>query len=269
MGIDIAETFYRYFEVIEANTPDLVDQTYQLRYQVYCVENAFEDPASFPDHREIDEYDGSRSVYSVIRHRQQGVITATVRLVLANDADISAPFPIENNCAESFESAGLATHLLPRAHIAEISRFAVSKNFKRRLGEAGTVAGIGPESANYTADDPSQGARVLPHLILGLFTAIVRMSAAKDVKVWYAVMEQPLLRLLTRFGIEFKPIGGLVDYHGLRQPCYGIINHVLAGIWEKRPDVWRMITDDGKVWPLPPNYQGDMSDFGETREGSA
>jgi N-acyl amino acid synthase of PEP-CTERM/exosortase system len=86
---------------------------------------------------------------------------------------------------------------------------------------------------------------------MGLFKAIVKMSARHGITHWYAVMEPTLLRLLARFGIEFDLIGPLVQYHGWRQPCFAAADQVLAGIHRRRPEVWEFITDAGKLWPAP------------------
>jgi len=247
---DLAETFYQYFDVAIADTDELRDEVYHLRYQVYCVEKGFEAESQCPGEKEIDEYDVRRAVHSVVRHRQTGLLAATVRLVLPDPDDLLVAFPVEEHCAASFETAEIDWKRLPRNSMAEISRFAVSKHFKRRLGEAGTIAGVGPDPNAY-GDANSQGMRLIPHLSLGLFAAILRMSTENGVANWYAVMEPSLLRLLTRFGIEFTPIGGVVNYRGQRQPCYGGIERVLAEIWKKRPDVWRLVTDNGAIWPAP------------------
>ncbi len=249
------ELFYRYFDVICNDEQDVLDEALQLRYQVYCLEQGFEEASRFPDGRESDGFDG-RAVHSIVRHLDSGLTAATVRLVLPDPNEPEALFPIEENCAASIQSAASLVQGVPRASIAEISRFAVSKEFKRRLGEKGSVAGIGPDPGVYVRPDPKK-VRQLPHLILGLFAAIVKMSAQHNVTHWYAVMDVSLLRLLSRFGIRFLPMGEQVDYHGFRQPCFGSIDAVLAGIWEKRPDIWQLITADGSVWPAPATASRD------------
>ena len=35
---DLATHFKQYFEIVRANTPDLLEQAFRLRYQVYCQE---------------------------------------------------------------------------------------------------------------------------------------------------------------------------------------------------------------------------------------
>ncbi|ALP54106.1 hypothetical protein Tel_13725 [Candidatus Tenderia electrophaga] len=248
----LIETYNDYFDIEVADTPDLLREVFALRYQVYCVENPFENAADFPDQLEKDVFD-DRSVHGLVRYRPTGWVVATVRLVLPDNDDPGTAFPIEQNCAASFALSGLNTRLLPRRSLAEISRFAVSKELKRRAGEADTLAGVGPDPEAYVKP-LNNGKRLIPHVTLGLFAAIVRMSAAHDISHWYAVMEPSLLRLLTRFGIEFTPIGEPVDYHGLRQPCFGAVEQVLEGMWKKRQDVWALITGDGADWPPPARY---------------
>ena len=246
---NLCEIFNTYFDVVTDTESSVLDEALRLRYQVYCVEHDFEDSSHFKDGRESDNYD-CRSVHGIVCHRSSGVTAATVRLVLPDMDNLDALFPIEKNCGDSLRLAPPCFKHVPRQSIAEISRFAVSKNFKRRLGEAESVAGIGPNIEEYVKQYP-RGKRVIPHLILGLFAAIVKLSAEQHITHWYAVMDVSLLRLLTRYGINFIPIGSLVDYHGQRQPCVGRIDDVLAGIWNKRFDIWQLITADGAVWPAP------------------
>jgi N-acyl amino acid synthase of PEP-CTERM/exosortase system len=246
---DLCEIFNSYFDVVTDNESSVLDEALRLRYQVYCIENDFEDSSRFKDGKESDDYD-CRSAHGIVRHLSSGATAATVRLVLPDMDNPETLFPIEKNCRDSLALAPTLLKGIPRQSIAEISRFAVSKNFKRRLGEAGSVAGIGPDYDKYVKQDPS-GKRVIPHLIVGLFVAIVRLSAEHHVTHWYAVMDVSLLRLLNRFGINFMPIGDQVDYHGMRQPCFGSVDDVLAGIWSKRFDIWQLITADGSVWPAP------------------
>lgn len=246
---DLCEIFNAYFDVVTGAESSVLDEALRLRYQVYCVEHDFEDSSYCKNGKESDDYD-CRSVHGIVCHRSSGTTAATVRLVLPDMDNLDTPFPIEKNCGDSLRLAPSLFKRVPRQSIAEISRFAVSKQFKRRLGEAGSVAGIGSNIEDYVKQEPG-GKRVIPHLIVGLFVAIVKMSAEHHITHWYAVMDVSLLRLLNRFGINFMPIGNPVDYHGLRQPCFGKIDDVLAGIWSKRFDIWQLITADGVIWPAP------------------
>lgn len=246
----LADDFSKNFDVVAANATETLDEAYSLRYQVYCVEHDYEDATRFPDQKEVDAYD-QRSAHSIVRHRPSGITASAVRLVLPDKMNRKALFPIEEHCASSFKSADLDWDSLPRDSIAEISRFAVSKSFKRRLKEPKKPVAGAAENTDTPADSGSGGALHAAHLTLGLFAGIVRMSAEHGITHWYAVMEPALLRLLSRFGIELTHISKPVKYHGYRQPCYAAIDEVLAGIWRKAPDVWKLITDNGDTWPAP------------------
>lgn len=250
----IKELFNEYFEVKSADNQALIDESLRIRYQVYCVENVFEKPADPAQEKETDEYD-IHSVHSIIHHKASSSTAATVRLVLPDPEDPSRPFPIEKFCGSSLNNQETYLKDVPRHKIAEISRFAVSKDFKRRLNEQGTIAGVAPDTNAYPDikidSDTKKITRMFPHISLGLFQGIVRQSAAHDIKYWYAVMEPSLLRLLSRFGIRFNLIGPIVDYHGKRQPCFAVADEVMAGIYNQRRDIWELITDNGNIWESP------------------
>ena len=90
---DVASSYNEHFEVVRADTPQQLDLAYRLRYQVYCVENPFEDPARCPDGREIDE-DDHRSVHTLLIHRRSGVAAGTSRLIMPR-LDGEGPLPIQ------------------------------------------------------------------------------------------------------------------------------------------------------------------------------
>ena len=242
------EAFQQEFKVIEADTPELIGIAQELRYQVYCVENPFEDPNEHPSGREQDCYD-ERSVHALVAHRGSGAFAGAVRLVLPQPGDSGTPFPIEEHCLNSLSSSVPVPGVL-RQSLAEISRFAISKEIKRCIAQAD---GGASNSGEYNGRGlPQDNSHFLPHTILGLFAGIVRLSAAYGVTQWYAAMEPTLLRLLSRFGIYFEKIGPVVEYHGRRVPTLGGVDKVLAGIYRERPDVWEVITDRGRVWPMVP-----------------
>lgn len=239
----LANTFSRFFDVRPVSSAEDLRLALELRYQVYCLETGFEDIAQHPGGLERDEFDG-RAVHSLLIHRDTGMVAGTVRLVLPQASDPGAPFPIEKHCGEVVRRP--VTPAM-RGQVAEISRFCISKEFKRRMTEARTVWG----SVEGARNDESlmDQRRLIPHITVGLFAAIVRMSAQHGSRYWYAVMEPALLRLLTRFGIHFTPIGPAVDYHGARQPCFADANEVLAEMRRVCFPVWDLITEGGALWP--------------------
>lgn len=250
---DISAHFYQAFDLELVRTARQLNEVFQLRYQVYCIDRPFENPKDFPDRCERDFYDG-RSVHGLIRHKQSGQVIATVREVLSQTPRGNGEFPMEADCLGALGSeARDRLNTVPREQVGELSRFAVSRNFRRRLGEAENPVGVS-DRINY-ADPEAEGNRALPYLTLGLFALVVRLSVIHDVTHWIAVMEPALIRLLRRFGITFSEVGATVDYHGRRKPVFSDVATVLTGIRRQRPDVWGFITDSGRYDPA----QGDST----------
>jgi N-acyl amino acid synthase of PEP-CTERM/exosortase system len=236
----LVKGFHENFEVIQANKQALIEQSFALRYQVYCVERPFEPSICFQDGKETDAYD-KRSVHSLVYHRGMDRYVGSVRLILADVQSPQAAFPIENLCGDLRRVRQALSDTDFR--VAEISRFAISKI--RRSGSL-----VQKDSSRLIKQPSKPASNILPHATLGLFAAIVRMSADNNITHWYALMEPTLTRLLGRFGIYFQPAGPLIQYRGMRQPVMGEVDRVLSRIYVERPDVWELITDSGRTWPL-------------------
>ena len=230
----ISDAFAAHFDVLIADSGMLLDEAYRLRYQVYCVENPFENAAEHPDGREIDSED-DRSVHSVIMHRRTGVLAGTVRLILPDPNPSSRPLPMQR-LLDSDLRARLSE--LPAGATAEISRFAVSKQFRRRRGEERY-----PDVGIVDASEPLEHERrLMPYLTYGLLRAILHMSAEHDITHVCAVMEPALLRLIGHIGFQFELLGPPVHYHGIRQPCFGKLSRIIEKIRWRNPGLWRYMT---------------------------
>lgn len=245
---DLIAAFNKYFEVVPANTTDLKNQFFHLRYQVYSQELQLPGFESwhYPDGREIDKYD-KRSVYSLLRHRQSKSIVGGLRLVLCDPDDPFQPFPIEEHVGHYFDTRLVDSTQLPRRTTAEISRLVVARDFRCRGKEVLYAHGMDYSSF----DDKSDNRRQFPHPVLGLLVALVQMSSQYGITHWYAIMEPVLNRLLRRFSFDLKPIGPAVDYYGIRQPYLNTIDNVLTRVFQKNQDIWDLVTDHGRIWPAP------------------
>jgi N-acyl amino acid synthase of PEP-CTERM/exosortase system len=237
----LGEFYWSWFQVRVASSDDLRDAVFRLRYRVYCIENPFEDPSANPDGRETDEYDG-HSAHSLLTYRPTGTSAGTVRLVLPMPDDLDRSFALQRVCNHPLLRD---RKQFPVERTAEVSRFCISKEFRRRLGDGSCVGGEISDGVEMSAEEER---RILPHLSLGLIESLVRMSIENGISHWCALMEPTLLRLLTRLGIHFEPIGPLIEYHGRRQPCYIPLNVLLPRVKRERPDVWDVITRGGRHW---------------------
>lgn len=237
----LRDIYEQYFEVVMADTDEARDLSYRLRYQVYCIENAFEPASENPGERETDPYD-VQSEHALLIHRKTNTIAGTTRLIMTGKDGGSLPQPIHDICAP--EILAEVTDHIPAVQIGEMSRFAVSKEFRRRAEDKTTLTG------GLSQEGEANPRRVIPHISLGLMQATISMAKANDITHLYAVMEPALLRMLRHLGIYFEKLGPVVDYHGRRQPCYCDLDHLLATVWAKNPEVWAVMTDSGRIWPL-------------------
>jgi N-acyl amino acid synthase of PEP-CTERM/exosortase system len=212
---DLLENYNRHFAVVRAKTPKLLDQVYRLRYQVYCVENSFEDSAEHLDGRESDAHDDT-SEHILLLHRNSGAAVGTARLIMPHLATTWRPLPIQRVLAsrdrQEFDQ-------LPIRQTAEVSRFAVSKGFRRW------------ERHNQ---------RLMRYITFGLMREIVKICIEYGIIYLAAVMERPLIRALLRVGLEFEPTGGHVEYHGIRQPCVARLADLIEG--SRLTPLWQFLS---------------------------
>ena len=232
---DLGSLFDTYFEIVPAETPEALRRAQELRYQVYVVERHFEDPAAHADGIETDVFD-AHSVHSLLLYSNHNggpkSVAGNVRLILGNRLATGQPFPIESQCGHAFKDT-FRPEELPRNALGEISRFALSKEFRKRFKEKDVTHGL---TNGLDADSHDEhGRRIIPHLTMGLFKALLMMSVAHEVSHWYAVMEPTLIRILKRFGIEFVEIGEAVEYHGKRVPCLAVVKQVVAKVKHMHP----------------------------------
>ncbi len=214
----------------QANSAEVLRDVYSLRYQVYINEWEFEAPDDHPVGLEYDDYD-SPSVHFYARCKAESKVIGTVRTILQSDLG----FPIERN----FQLTGQPDSI-DRNTIGEISRLAVSKEFRRRaidqaIFEAGPFV---PNQLPRYMDDGRDVRRHCEHeLVRGLYLLIYRDSKQRGLTHWYAVMARGLYAILKRWGIVFEQIGEERDYHGLRAPFLASIEHVERVLAKRNPEL--------------------------------
>ena len=240
------DVFNQYFEMVSATSDELKNEVYKLRYQVYCIETGFLNSEHYPDGLEFDEFD-QQSIHYLIRHRKSGEYAAATRLILPDANNPEKLFPVELYC-----KIDNATMMRPinREHHGEVSRFCVSKAFKKRKKEAHTLAGIDEEWPDYFTLDER---RTFPHIAIALIACMIKACHENDINYVYAAMEQALLRFLSVPGINFIKIGPMTDYHGERWPAAIKITDLLDNVAEKKPDIWNLLSNKGCYWPSVKN----------------
>lgn len=190
----------------------LLKEIFTLRYEVYCLECGFLKPQDYQERIETDNYEDRSS--HVAAHSLDGLIVGTVRLV---EASQSQRFPFEEHCT-LFDSFAFP----PREQCGEVSRLVVRKSYRRRPGdslqgmskefqEKGNATSIEEDAATEHVKDRRSSS---PEVLLGMYRELYRYSRKSSIRYWFAAMEQPLARSLSRMGFHFVPIGPVSDYYG-------------------------------------------------------
>jgi N-acyl amino acid synthase of PEP-CTERM/exosortase system len=238
--------FNKYFEMVPAISDELKYEVYKLRYQVYCIENGdktgFNNFIDHSDGIEFDEYDSHSSHY-LIRHRGLGIYMATTRLILPDANNPEKPFPIEKH--SRIDDVALLKNM-PRQNLAEMSRFCISKEFRRRKNEQHLLTTNDADSGIAYGQEEKRSSS---HLTLALFACAIKMSSENNIHYWYAFMEPALMRVISTLGIHFVGIGPLVDFYGMRRPYLIKVDELLDSVAKKDLNYWNFLTNNGQFRP--------------------
>lgn len=202
------------FKKIGLDSP-LMTEVYRLRYKVYCEEWGFENPEDHPGGLERDEFD-DHSIHFGALSAESGELIGTIRIILNSELG----FPIEHHCAFDKDLS-----FIDKSRIAEISRLAVSKDYrKREVDKLIYNDGRNQEEILAHSHVNKERRKHELYIIMGLYVCMYKVSLSLGLTHWYGLMAKGLYVLLRRSNIHFFPIGPELDYHGRRVPYLGDID---------------------------------------------
>jgi N-acyl amino acid synthase of PEP-CTERM/exosortase system len=240
MAAEQPATPAQYFDffLVEPTDPTWI-AVQRLRYDVYCEELGFFDPANYPNRRESDEFDAFAIQIAAVDRDKQAV--ATVRLV----RDSHLGFPLERQAPVLYS----AFRSLPRERTVEISRLILAKTYRRRAGDSryGTEL-MGHDRRRVPRPGP-QRRSPYPLILFGLFRIVFETSVQRGLQWWVAAMEPWLQKFLEHFGFVFTPIGDPFDYHGDVVPYAARIEDIFKTVSEMKPEVLQMVLGERRSRP--------------------
>jgi N-acyl amino acid synthase of PEP-CTERM/exosortase system len=257
---DVVAAFNEYFEILNADSPELLCEVFHLRYQVLCIEQrapGFE-ASNYPEKMESDSYD-RHSSHILLRHRPSEKFVGTARLILHDLLEPCKLFPTERHMR--LDPALIDITKLPRQSMGEISRLVVVRRFSRRRDELLHALENGAQVEKWV---PTMQRR-FPHPMLALAVGIIRMSVENNVNHWLSVMEPALNRLLGLYGLQLDPVGPIIDHHGLRRPYYVDLVQMLDRMYKNHNQFWELVTDYGKVQPAAAERLPDAAQIRYTK----
>ena len=243
-----SDALQSHFDFYVIDDTRYLQESYRLRYEVYCNEQQFLAPEDYPSRLEIDAYDEHAIHVGAIN--REGELVGTLRLVLPS----AQGFPLFEHCELFSEYKYLADPAHPAQPSAvEISRLAVSKSYRRRANDG--LFGLAQTEDKKTrqhreAEAPHRRNR--PELVLGLYRTMYQVSKHQGVTHWLAAMEKTLLRLFHRYQFGFKPIGPEVDYYGPVTPYLAEIAQMEKGVRQRHPELFAQFAQG-----LVPEDRGD------------
>jgi N-acyl amino acid synthase of PEP-CTERM/exosortase system len=226
------------FKKVSQNDP-LLTEIFRLRYKVYCDEWGFERPEDHPGGIERDEFDAHSVHFVAIRKADQQMV-GTTRIILRSELG----FPIEAHCQIIDEVLRA-----DKTHWGEISRLAVSKEFRKRSGDDSIYRDEDP--LPHDLDNPYKERRKNENqIVIGLYRCIYRESLERGLTHLYAVMAKGLYLLLKRIGITFTQAGPGIEYHGIRTPYTGCILAMLDEFSRTNIELYRCFIEGKLIIPL-------------------
>lgn len=209
------------FQKIE--TPELLRESYHLRYQVYCKECHFIQESNYPAGYEMDKLDEHSLHFGGFD--TEGRMTGTARMILPT----CAKFPIEEHCPV----LNIDWNAVARQECGEISRLTISKLYRRRTND-GLYYEPQIEDKGGTDGVTYFTRRVRP-MAFGLYRAMYHESKRLKIRYWFALMEKTLWLLLKIHGFAFRPIGPDVEFYGNVTPYLADISELEKSAHQKFP----------------------------------
>ena len=189
-------------EVLFADTKDLLEQAYRIRYRVYCEEFGFEQEAEQSPGLEIDQFD-SFSHHYLIRCKATEQFVGTIRMVLPRSGS-DGRLPIEEKFGGMISQGDWHPSNCCKSEQAEIGRLAVLKEYR-----------------NLTLQNPElpRSLRLTPIVVIALYLAVAAECRLNQrLQRAYLIVEPRLARHLKTLGVCFEQIGPGVNFRGKRAP---------------------------------------------------
>lgn len=220
---------------VVANSNNLRNAVYRLRYKVYVEEFGFEKAEDHLEGYEIDEYDSDSIHFAALNENQE--VIGTLRMILNSEKC----FPIERAAKITFIGERPAPH-----KIVEVSRLAVSKD-SGGLKEDGFFHGVKfyPDKTerevlvNNVPIPKGYQKRKRALIALGLYRLLYQTTKRMGITHWYMISEKKLYCALKRVGLLFHQIGEPVNYHGIRIPYLGILKDIDQYLLSRTPNLFK------------------------------
>jgi N-acyl amino acid synthase of PEP-CTERM/exosortase system len=249
---NLAEHFSEYFSLQFANTEALKQKAFQIRYQVFCEEFQYQAKESCPEGLEKDA-DDDRSLHFLLQHKSSKSSVGCVRLVLPQQQSPNNILPFERVVSKEVEMSW-QPHL--RYNYGEISRLAVTSQFRRRAGEDNNPAGDLLSINDLRNSYYNLEQRKFPVIALSLYLTPISIAFELGIDL-FILMKPRLARNLRSIGIVSHCLSNLFDYHG-RQGLFLIKPTEVFQFADSNIQDLLSLIGDGVVHAIPNNLWQEL-----------
>jgi N-acyl amino acid synthase of PEP-CTERM/exosortase system len=204
--MNLVSHYNEFFYVSRVNTPELLDQAFKLRYEVYIKDCGYEFHNPYAaDEIEKDNYD-EQSHHCLLFHKPSNKPIGYIRLIPYKN-NSGYRLPIEN-FGINFNKSIVGQ--LRKPQIGEISRMAIHPSFRRRLSDKLYLF----EDYHNSTDSRFR----VNYLPACLVLACGALMDDNHIEYSVALMEHKLAVLIKKYGILSKKIGDSIKLNGKRTP---------------------------------------------------
>ena len=191
------------------DVPRLLEQSYRLRYEVYCLERNFLPAEHYPAGLEIDLFD--RHSLHVGAMDASGELAGTSRAVRVSEMGL----PLFDHCTAFAHETEFHT---ANPRLVEVGRLVVGRSYRRHrhqgVGGVEQVSKSGRSREDYSGEQRRVGEDPFMTVLEALYQETKRIGATH----WLTAMEVSLRDQLAQQGFPFRAFGPESEYYGLVVP---------------------------------------------------
>ncbi len=158
--------------------------------------------------------------------------------MLADPQDREAPLPFELTCAAVLDRTIVDPAKLPRDRIAEISRLAVHRSYRRRKGEDRNRVQV--NDSDYSAGDRARFPFVPTSLLLGA----VALADCSGIETVFVLTEPRLAAHFSKLGVKVQQIGRAVEHRGRRIPSVMHVEEIIRNMRGILHPLWHVVREE-------------------------
>lgn len=234
------KAYHDTFEVVHVNSEALRKASFQLRYDVYCLESWMLDPSENPGKMERDAYDAGAEHFLLI-HKENMEIVGTARINFADKEKPLNSLPLQQLCDHP------VLHLEDKiAPLCEISRVCMTRSFRRRDGDGRFLPTYHEPRVKHQGNLAFVRRRI-PYAPLGLIGNLFEAALARGYSDCVWAMDPTELHGLQKIGLDYRTLGPRLLNHSNLQPIIFNIHHVLEAMKTLNEPCWQIVSDGGRL----------------------